>query len=78
MLSLLQVSSIKNGMWDSIYDSLQTINLHELSNTHVEKQPVHESIDVGPSAEGSLIKHVPKSIHGKWRLFSGLIIILDT
>ncbi|KAG7028754.1 hypothetical protein SDJN02_09935, partial [Cucurbita argyrosperma subsp. argyrosperma] len=58
------VSSIKNGMWDSIYDSLQTINLHELSNTHVEKQPVHESIDVGPSAEGALIKHVPKSIHG--------------
>ncbi|XP_022924460.1 uncharacterized protein LOC111431955 isoform X2 [Cucurbita moschata] len=58
------VSSIKNGMWDSIYDSLQTINLHELTNTHVEKQPVYECIDVGPSAEGALIKHVPKSTYG--------------
>lgn len=51
-------------MWDSIYDSLQTINLHELTNTHVEKQPVYECIDVGPSVEGALIKHVPKSTHG--------------
>lgn len=58
------VSAIKNGMWDSIYDSLQTINLHELTNTHVGKQPVHECIDVGPSAEGALIKHVPKSTYG--------------
>lgn len=58
------VSSINNGMWDSIYDSLQTINLHELTNTHVEKQPVYECIDVGPSVEGALIKHVPKSTHG--------------
>lgn len=52
-------------MWDSIYDSLQTINLHELTNTHVEKQPVYECIDVGPSVEGALIKHVPKSTHGE-------------
>lgn len=65
LLSILQVSSIKNGMWDSIYDSLQTINLHESTNTRVEKQPVYECIDVGPSAEGALIKHVPKSKHGE-------------
>ncbi|KAE8650296.1 protein NO VEIN [Cucumis sativus] len=57
------VSSIKNGMWDSIYDSLQIINLPELTNTNVKKQPVYDCIDVGPSAEGALIKHVPKSTH---------------
>lgn len=47
-------------MWDSIYDSL-----HELTNTHAEKQPVYECIDVGPSAEGAHIKGVSKSTYGE-------------
>lgn len=65
-------------MWDSIYDSLQTINLHELTNTHVEKQTVYECIDVGPSAKDALIKHVPQSTYGELCLLAGLNIILDT
>lgn len=47
---ILQVSSIKSGMWDSIYDSFQAINCNQLTNSPT-KSSEYETIDVGPSLE---------------------------
>lgn len=47
--SILQVSSIKFGMWDSIYDTFQAINQNELTKTCNEKYSEYEIIDVEPS-----------------------------
>ncbi|KAG6731183.1 hypothetical protein I3842_01G116900 [Carya illinoinensis] len=43
------VSSIKFGMWDSIYDTFQAINQNELRKTCNEKYSEYEIIDVEPS-----------------------------
>ncbi|XP_061373032.1 protein NO VEIN [Gastrolobium bilobum] len=44
------VSSIKSGMWNSIYDTFQAINHNELTNSPT-KSSEYETIDVGPSLE---------------------------
>ncbi|KAF5736629.1 hypothetical protein HS088_TW14G00776 [Tripterygium wilfordii] len=42
------VTSIKYGMWDSIYDTFEAISHHGLSNMLSGKISEYESIDVGP------------------------------
>ena len=51
---MLQVSSIKSGMWNSIYDTLQAISHNELTNS-LAKSSEYETIDVGPSIENVLV-----------------------
>lgn len=61
--SILQISSIKCGMWDSIYDALQSVSVLDLSITPVDKGSKYESISVepnltgGPSATERRIEH---------------------
>ncbi|XP_054822554.1 protein NO VEIN [Prosopis cineraria] len=43
------VSSIKSGLWNSMYDSFQAISNNELDNSHANKDSEYETIDVGPS-----------------------------
>jgi hypothetical protein len=45
-----QVSAIKSGMWNSIYDTFQVFNHSELTNSPT-KSSEFETIDVGPSLE---------------------------
>lgn len=47
LASIIQVSSIKCGMWDSIYDTLQAITQNEFTTT-IDKDPKYESISVEP------------------------------
>jgi hypothetical protein len=47
---MLQVSAIKSGMWNSIYDTVQVFNHSELTNSPT-KSSEYETIDVGPSLE---------------------------
>lgn len=43
------MTSIKSGMWDSIYDTFQAISQDELTNKLPDKHSEYESIDVEPS-----------------------------
>ena len=45
--SLLQVSSIKSGLWDSMYDTFQTVG--QLTDNHPDNCPEYVNIDVEPS-----------------------------
>ncbi|GAV66160.1 DUF3883 domain-containing protein [Cephalotus follicularis] len=45
------VTSIKCGMWDSIYDSLQAISPHELIDTDSHEHSEYETIDIEPSGK---------------------------
>ncbi|XP_031403779.1 protein NO VEIN isoform X1 [Punica granatum] len=49
-IGLLNVAviSIKNGMWDNIYDALQAIDQGEVGNTVNEANTEYETIDVQP------------------------------
>ncbi|KAK8480690.1 hypothetical protein V6N11_070955 [Hibiscus sabdariffa] len=53
------VTSIRRGMWDSIYDTIQAVRKFELTNTS-DNYSEHESIDVEPSKKGALM--IPTSI----------------
>lgn len=46
---MLQVSSIKSGLWDSMYDTFQTVGQHKLTGSLMDNCPEYVSIDVGPS-----------------------------
>lgn len=46
---MLQVSSIKSGLWDSMYDTFQTIGQQKLTGSLMDNCPEYVSIDVGPS-----------------------------
>jgi hypothetical protein len=46
---ILQVSSIKYGMWDSIYDTFQALSQQDSTQARVEKNSENEIIDVEPS-----------------------------
>lgn len=48
---MLQVSSIKSGLWNSIYDSFQAIGNNELDDSHANKDSEYETIDVGAGVE---------------------------
>ncbi|XP_039016487.1 protein NO VEIN-like [Hibiscus syriacus] len=48
------VTSIKKGMWDSIYDTIQAVGKFELTGTS-DTCSEHKSIDVEPSKEGALV-----------------------
>ncbi|KAK4752416.1 hypothetical protein SAY87_021214 [Trapa incisa] len=48
------VSSIKNGMWDNIYDALQAIDQCEVDNTVSEANTGYEIIDVHPDEKISM------------------------
>ena len=52
---ILQISSIKSGMWNSIYDTFQAISHNELSNSHTDRNSEYEMIDVGPSLGNELV-----------------------
>ncbi|XP_052207754.1 protein NO VEIN isoform X2 [Diospyros lotus] len=43
------VKSIKCGMWDSMYDTLQAFSQHDVPNTHSEKCVNYESIEIEPA-----------------------------
>lgn len=46
---IFQVSSIKCGMWDSMYDTSQSIGQHELSRTSTDKYSEYLNTDVEPN-----------------------------
>ncbi|KAK7247091.1 hypothetical protein RIF29_41968 [Crotalaria pallida] len=48
------VSSIKSGMWNSIYDTFQAIGHNEFTNSPTQSSEF-ETIDVGPSVENTLV-----------------------
>lgn len=48
---MLQVSSIKRGMWDSMYDTFQTIGQYELTDSITDNRPEYVNIDVEPSTK---------------------------
>ena len=52
---ILQISSIKSGMWNSIYDTFQAISHNELANSHADKNSEYETIDLGPSFVNELV-----------------------
>lgn len=49
------MTSIKSGMWDSIYDTFQAIDQHELTNKLPYKCYENEGIDVEPSKNDSVV-----------------------
>ncbi|KAJ0093916.1 hypothetical protein Patl1_26033 [Pistacia atlantica] len=51
----IAVASIKSGMWDSVYDTLQAISQQELANTLSDKYSEFESIEVEPSKQVAVI-----------------------
>lgn len=55
------MTSIRKGMWDSIYDTIQAFRPFELTNIS-DNYSEHESIDVEPSEKDVLI---PTHIHCK-------------
>lgn len=63
---ILQVTSIKKGMWDSTYDAIQAINQPEFTRTS-DNYTEYESIDVEPSEKdkSSVSKHSVQSIQSK-------------
>ncbi|CBI17221.3 unnamed protein product, partial [Vitis vinifera] len=54
------VTSIKSGMWDSIYDTFQAISQDELTNKLPDKHSEYESID-GPST-GVTVEDVMRNL----------------
>lgn len=52
--SILQVTSIRKGMWDSTYDTIQAGRQFELTNT-ADNHSEYESIDVEPSEKDASI-----------------------
>lgn len=63
---IFQVSSIKCGMWDSIYDTFQAIAQNELTKTF-DKDPKYESISVEPSLKNpaTVAEHVAEHPHSE-------------
>lgn len=61
---MLQVSSIKSGMWNSIYDTFQAIGDNELTNSST-KSSEYETIDVGPSMENTPVITKDTSLNTK-------------
>ncbi|XP_022722630.1 uncharacterized protein LOC111279838 isoform X2 [Durio zibethinus] len=53
------VTSIRKGMWDSIYDTIQAVRQFELTNTS-DNYSEHESIEVEPSEKDASI---PTHVH---------------
>lgn len=47
------MTSIKNGMWDNIYDALQAIDQCEMGNTISKTNTEFEIIDVQPDERTS-------------------------
>ena len=45
---MLQVTSIKNGMWDSMYDTFQFMGNLGQANPCADEHTEYESIDVDP------------------------------
>jgi hypothetical protein len=70
LFSLLQVSSIKSGMWDSIYDTFLAISQQELTNTPMQNQSEYEIIDVEPSVKDApvIAEHCVEVTHGEYCL----------
>ncbi|KAM7259460.1 hypothetical protein ACFE04_015201 [Oxalis oulophora] len=68
------VTSIKHGMWDSIYDSIQAIAQHGPDETPPHLHPKYESIDVESSRKDVPVKrgkfvlnclnYLPSEFHG--------------
>ncbi|KAM7255823.1 hypothetical protein ACFE04_011564 [Oxalis oulophora] len=55
-LRVAEVTSIKRGMWDSIYDSIQAIAQHGPDETPPHLHPKYESIDVESSRKDVPVK----------------------
>lgn len=70
---ILQVTSIKRGMWDSVYDTLQAITQQELNNTVSGNSLEYESIEIEPSEQVAVVntKHTVQDIQGNWFLRYG-------
>ena len=70
LFSLLQVSSIKSGMWDSIYDTFLAISQQELTNTPMQNQSEYEIIDVEPSVKDApvIAEHCVEVTHSEYCL----------
>lgn len=63
----MQVSSIKYGMWDSIYDTLQALSQQDLTHTSMEKNSEYEIIDVEPSVKDApvITEHAVERTRGE-------------
>ncbi|KAM7485834.1 hypothetical protein LguiA_001843 [Lonicera macranthoides] len=66
------VTSMKNGMWDSICDTSRIFSQQEVSNTTSEKFTDHISTEVEPSEKNALVatEHILSSRDGKLYLFN--------
>jgi hypothetical protein len=64
---LLQVTSIKCGMWDSVYDTLQAIGQRELTTTYSDKCSEYENIEVEPSKMAAVVntEHIVHHTHSE-------------
>lgn len=47
--------SIKNGMWDSIYDTFQALSQHDLADNLPDMHAKYENIDVEPSKNDAVV-----------------------
>ncbi|EXC16976.1 hypothetical protein L484_021633 [Morus notabilis] len=62
-VSVGQVLSIKLGMWDSIYDTVQAVSQYDLSKTLINDDCEYESIDVEPSTKDVRVIPEPTADH---------------
>ena len=77
VISMLQVSSIKCGMWDSMYDTFQTVSQYELTGSLTDNCPEYVSIDVEPITKDEqkmkdpqvITEHIVEHMQSKWWLF---------
>lgn len=71
--AILQVTSIKRGMWDSVYDTLQAITQQELNNTVSGNSLEYERIEIEPSEQVAVVntKRTVQDIQGNWFLLYG-------
>ncbi|TXG72616.1 hypothetical protein EZV62_001195 [Acer yangbiense] len=60
-----EVTSIKCGMWDSVYDTLQAIGQRELTTTYSDKCSEYENIEVEPSKMAAVVntEHIVHHTH---------------
>lgn len=50
----LQVTAIRNGMWDNIYDTLQAIGSNDSNGTVTDEPSQYETIDVLPCQKNAV------------------------
>jgi hypothetical protein len=70
VFSILQISSIKSGMWDCMSDTLHTTSQQELTQTSMERCSEYEITDVEPSVKDTSViaEHSGEHTHSEYCL----------